>query len=520
MRNRLYFCTMVKPQKDWLPLALMLVSVLLLLVSQSIWLQRTYRSERQSFAKRTGELLDASVRKLYDASTMMQLQKELGEMDSSLLQIRIGRDLPPHHWNYSTHAIDDQPGAGYPGKITMSMGLDSMAIAPSDSGEVKAIVFAQYSEVGMDSIPHTRKLFRQTQHTTDIRNILTNAEWAPKGLQVLLNLANDSLSVDSVRQTYALQLKQENIDVPFLLLPADSNLVVGNKGLSTPSISVNMFGNQGFQAHFPSYRTYLLGRMWEELLFSILVLGMVILAFIFIYRNLLKQRRLGQMKNELLSNITHELKTPISSVSVAIEAMRDFGVLKDPALAREYLDISQEELSRLSLLVDRVLRLTTFEQKEPDLHFERVDMAEVSQNIMRTMRVQFDQYDGRGELELDGTDFSMHGDRTHLSAVLFNLLDNALKYRNGRHPSVKLRLEDQSNSLRISVEDNGIGIHGDYQKKIFEKFFRVPKGNIHNTKGYGLGLSYVAAVVEKHGGDIAVKSKVGEGSTFILTLPK
>jgi len=235
---------------------------------------------------------------------------------------------------------------------------------------------------------------------------------------------------------------------------------------------------------------------------------------------LIKQHRLSLMKNDLLSNITHELKTPISSVSVAIEALRDFGVLQNPTLAREYLDISRDELKRLSLLVDRVLRLTTFEQKEPDLHFEDLDMAEITQTILRTMQVQFDQYEAQHELALSGQDFSMHGDRIHLSSVLFNLLDNALKYRNGGQTKVQLRLEEQEDHLQISVKDNGMGIPAAYQQRIFEKFFRVPQGNIHNIKGYGLGLSYVAAVVAKHGGHILVKSQSGAGSQFTLTFPK
>jgi signal transduction histidine kinase len=511
---------MAKRQKDWLPLALMLVSVVLLLISQSIWLQRTYRTERAHFAKRTEELLDATIRELYDLRTMEQLQQELGQVDSSFLRIKLKGNSRAPSWNYSSHIIRRDSGALQPEQITLKIGSEHLPPLPSDSGQMKAIVFTQVSEVDLDTMATDQLFIRRAQNQMALHNILTRADRAPKGIQVLLDLAKDSLSVDSVQWSYAQLLRQEHMNVPFVLLSADSVLPEINTGFATPAIAVNMFGNQHFQAYFPAYRTYILGRMWEEILFSGLVLGMVILAFVFIYRNLLKQRRLGAMKNELLSNITHELKTPISSVSVAIEAMRDFGVLNNPQLAREYLDISQEELGRLNLLVDRVLRLTTFEQKEPELHLEKVDLAEVSGNIMRIMQVQFDQYGGQGELLFSGQDFSLMGDRTHLSSVLFNLLDNALKYRNGEQPKVKLRLEEQADSLSISVQDNGIGIPPDYQKRIFEKFFRVPKGNIHNTKGYGLGLSYVAAVVEKHGGKVDVTSRVGEGSTFVVTLPK
>lgn len=507
---------MFKQNRDWLPIGLMLLGLALLLASQVVWLQRTYRTEKAQFVKRSGELLEITVRTLYDAKTISKLREEVGVSDS--FELRINVDHPPvaSALNYSTKIIKrSQPIRDDHLLHLGSDSLSSFSHMDFDTGQM--IVISQVSELEGDTLPEELVGVKQ-RNIKGIKQLFAAADRAPMGVQVLLGLANDSLSLDSIRPAYADNLAREDLLLPFQLLDSEDATVVS--GLTTQVVRANMLGSQRFLAVFPGYRSFVFGQMWEEILFSLLLVGVIALAFAMIYRNLRKQHRLSILKNELLSNITHELKTPISSVSVAIEALRDFGALKDPELTREYLDISRDELQRLSLLVDRVLRLTTFEQKEPDLNLETLDMSQVTQTILRTMQVQFDQYNARHELEIHGEDFSLKGDRTHLSSVLFNLLDNALKYRNGGQPEVKLRLEGSTDQLRISVQDNGVGIPPAYQERIFEKFFRVPQGNVHNAKGYGLGLSYVAAVMAKHGGRINLQSRPGEGSRFTLIFPK
>lgn len=507
--------TMSKQKKNWLPLGLIAVSMLLLLTSQVIWLQRTYRAEKSQFVKRSGELLDLAARELYDSLTITRLKEEVGMNDSCHIQLRIGSEPGKRTLNYSKTVISrSEEFPPLPGLPDFSK--DSLQSVHFDSTHM--MVITQFNS-GNKPFQES-SLIASTTQDTGLNHLLRVTNRAPAGMRILFSLADDSLSIDTVALRYTEYLQQENSYTTFELKASDDPAPTGGSWLSTSSVGVNMLGSQRFTAYFSDYRSFLLGRMWEEILFSVLLFGLIGLAFAFIYRSWYKQMRLSLLKNDLLSNITHELKTPISSVSVAIEALRDFGVLQDPQLTREYLDISRDELKRLSLLVDRVLRLTTFEQKDPDLHLEKLDMAEISQTILRTMQVQFDQYEGRHELELSGQDFSLQGDRTHLSSVLFNLLDNALKYRNGENPRIQLRLEEKAHALEVSVKDNGVGIPAAYQERVFEKFFRVPQGNVHNTKGYGLGLSYVAAVVAKHGGQIRLQSQSGVGSQFTLIFPK
>jgi two-component system phosphate regulon sensor histidine kinase PhoR len=203
---------------------------------------------------------------------------------------------------------------------------------------------------------------------------------------------------------------------------------------------------------------------------------------------------------------------------VAIEALRSFNATMDPARSKEYLDISANELQRLSLLVDKVLKLSMFEKKEVDLVYEKLDMKALVEEVTSSMRLQFENKNAEVNVDAVG-DTTLEGDRIHLVSVLFNMLDNALKYSN-ENPRINIRINGSPEKLQLIVQDQGVGIPSEYHHKVFEKFFRVPTGNLHNTKGYGLGLSYVAHVVNKHHGNIKVESDLDKGSRFIINLPR
>jgi two-component system phosphate regulon sensor histidine kinase PhoR len=261
-----------------------------------------------------------------------------------------------------------------------------------------------------------------------------------------------------------------------------------------------------------------LHKMWPQFLFSVLLVGLTALSFVLLLRSLIQQRKLTKIKNDFISNITHELKTPIATVSVAIEALRNFDALHDPERTKEYLAISSNELQRLSFLVDKVLKLSMFEKHQVELKEEAVDLAALVKEVVGSMKLQFEKYRAQINVQLQGYRFGITADRLHITSVLFNLLDNALKYSKD-NPSIRIELKDESEQIFLLVTDNGIGIPAEYHKKIFDKFFRVPSGDTHNVKGYGLGLSYVSYVIQRHYGSIEVESQPGIGSRFIIKLP-
>jgi signal transduction histidine kinase len=225
------------------------------------------------------------------------------------------------------------------------------------------------------------------------------------------------------------------------------------------------------------------------------------------------------MKIDFISNITHELKTPVTTVSVALEALRDFKGLENPQTTKEYLDIAQGELNRLTLLTDKILKTAIFENKGIGFEPEPVDMLKTVDQILHSMKLVFEKQKAKVRFERQGDAFTIVGGSVHLTNVIYNLLDNALKYSGGE-PNITITLQEDQQQVTLRVSDKGIGIPGEYSKKIFEKFFRVPTGDVHNVKGYGLGLSYVQAVIRSHNGSIDVASKPGEGSTFTISLPK
>jgi signal transduction histidine kinase len=270
-----------------------------------------------------------------------------------------------------------------------------------------------------------------------------------------------------------------------------------------------------------NYEKYLLIRILPEFLFSLFLFSVIALAFLLIYKNLKKQHQLTVLKNDLISNITHELKTPITTVGVAIEALSNFDVLASPQRTQEYLAISKQELNRLSLLVDRVLKMSLFEQGATDFSFERVDFKKLIEEVLIAMKLLFERSRAKVHFEVSCEDTTVFGDPAHLSSVVYNLIDNALKYaRTGVDPVIRIRLSQQGENLLFEVADNGIGIPPAYMDKVFEKFFRVPLGDLHKVKGYGLGLSYVASVIEKHRGRIMVKSDLETGTCFSIELPQ
>jgi len=332
----------------------------------------------------------------------------------------------------------------------------------------------------------------------------------------------DSLRVTEIDSACRIAFKKEGMDIP-ISVSKDTNLV--SRGRIPPEdprlmnkVTIGFAHPVTYEMSLGNTVGYLIKKMTSPILFSLFLVGVTVLSFVLLFRNLQRQKKLTGIKNEFISNITHELKTPIATVGVAIEALRNFNAINDPQKTKEYLDISQNELQRLSLLVDKVLKLSMFEKKEIELKYELFDLKGVVDEVVSSMRLQIEKHHATVSVNAEG-DTNLHGDRLHLLSVVFNLLDNALKYGNG-NTAIKFELKEKENEVELSVADNGIGISPEYKDKVFEKFFRVPLGNTHNTKGYGLGLSYVSHVIQRHKGKIEIESQPGLGSKFIITLPK
>lgn len=341
----------------------------------------------------------------------------------------------------------------------------------------------------------------------------------------------DSLLLDSVLHK---ELKLQGIEAKFTYLLSNSLFNSRSKGnYKEPQrdcdsagcwFKVNLSPNNVFvtpqylTVNFLNQQNYLLRTMWIMLLLSTVIILILIFAFYYTISTISKQKKLSIIKNDFISNMTHEFKTPISTISLATEMLNDDTIIKTPEKQSRFVKMIRDENKRLSVLVESILQTSILDKGEFKLKRSEVDIHEIiSQTIINT-QLLIDARHGSISVILEAKNHQLYADKVHLTNIIFNLIDNAIKYTIDS-PVIAITTKDAQNGIEISIKDNGIGISKDNQRKIFDKFYRVPTGNVHNVKGFGLGLSYVQAVVLKHNGTINVISELGKGSTFKIVLP-
>jgi two-component system, OmpR family, phosphate regulon sensor histidine kinase PhoR len=332
-----------------------------------------------------------------------------------------------------------------------------------------------------------------------------------------MRLNGESLDVKAVEKKYKLVLQKATIPIPFQVKAVKKGFDFPLRAPRPTEDQIIFTPAGGFKIEFADMQWFVLKRITPQISFSVFLTALTILSFWFLFRNIRAQQRLAELKNDFISNMTHELKTPVTTVGVAIEALKNFNGIENRELTQEYLTIAQNELSRLSLLTDKILKTAIFENKGIDFQPESVDLEKIVEQVLGSMKLLFEKNKAAISIEKTGSDFQLKGGAVHLTNVVYNLLDNALKYSR-QNPEIKIKLIESGTGITLSVQDKGIGISPENKKKIFEKFFRVPTGDVHNSKGYGLGLSYVESVVKAHKGMIEVESEIGMGSTFIIHL--
>ncbi len=264
------------------------------------------------------------------------------------------------------------------------------------------------------------------------------------------------------------------------------------------------------------YHPYLFLRLLPQLLFVLILLSLTATAFVITFKSLRSQIKLSELKDDFIGNMSHELKTPISTVKLALEALNNYNIIDDPKLSREYLGMATSEMDRLELLATRVLNTSLLENGNMHIQRESHDLQELVEEVIRNMQLRFAQHDAKISFVTNGNKFIVPVDKLHTQGVLVNLLDNSLKYATTT-PSILITLSERNGAVQLSLTDNGPGIPEEYKEKVFEKFFRVPDGLRHNIKGYGLGLSYAAQVMRQHNGTINVNNLNDGGCVFTLT---
>ncbi len=300
------------------------------------------------------------------------------------------------------------------------------------------------------------------------------------------------------------------------------NYVQVNDGKSKTEISKNLpkWNTQGyyFGVQFPNREAQIINQMgiWS---FSSVVLLVVIVFFAYTLFVILKQKRLSEIQKDFINNMTHEFKTPIATIALSTEVLKSPDILRQPERLLSYTTIIENENKRLKQHVERVLQMAKLDKESIELKKEAVNLHEVVQEVTNGMATSIQEKKIEVDLDLQAVEPVIQADKLHATNVVYNLLDNAIKY-SAENPKIWISVKQAEKHLVLEVKDNGIGVKEDDQKKIFDKFFRVPTGNVHNVKGFGLGLNYVRQIVDAHRGKITVKSHLGEGCTFRIYFPR
>lgn len=337
----------------------------------------------------------------------------------------------------------------------------------------------------------------------------------------------DSATVRNVLRT---ELANNGLEVPFSFAVTDKNHFIysstgydfdlNEKQTYTARLFPNSNSRYELKVQFPTKRNYIFSSV--RFVIPTLALTLLLLAiFIFTMIMAFRQKKLGEMKTDFINNMTHELKTPISTISLAAQMLNDDSVRKSPETLHHISEVINAESKRLRFQVEKVLQMSVFDKSSSTLKFTDVDANLIIDNVVHTFKIKVEKFGGDITCHLNATDSIVNVDEMHFTNIIYNLLDNAVKYmREETEPHLDITTRDLNDrKLEIRISDNGIGIKKEDLKKIFEKFYRVSTGNRHDVKGFGLGLAYVKKMVNIFGGSITVESELGKGSTFIIVLP-
>lgn len=333
-------------------------------------------------------------------------------------------------------------------------------------------------------------------------------------------ILKQTLQDEGIYQNFKFQVGGTTADSKFLFKQKETDpetfLQSRHKVLLFP---YSRMGEQNFlYVVFPNRGIYTLKTVWFQLAASLIFSGIMLFSFAMTLVTIFRQKKLSEMKNDFINNMTHELKTPIATISLAADSLNNPMVRNNTTMADRYISIIKEENQRMNRQVERVLQAARFDRGEIQIKPEQMDIHETILQAVNNIRLQIQSREGKIYTNLLAQNYSIMADKVHIANVIYNLLDNAVKY-SPESPMITVTTKNQGNRLLIRVKDKGKGIAKADQQRIFTRFYRVSTGDLHEVKGFGLGLSYVKEIAEVHGGNVSVESALGKGSTFQISIP-
>ena len=363
----------------------------------------------------------------------------------------------------------------------------------------------------------------------DLTTVISDEERMVRSVKLFINKNQETFRSDTGLHVFAMNLDSSSLVLNMEHVLDESNWTFaldwpGEDLSETEMAKMNgiMLGGV-LNRYLPALQVkglgaYLIRSIFPQILFGLILLILSGSALLFAYRSLQRQLALSRLRDDFIGNISHELKTPVSTVKIALEALRTYDLQKDPTKSGEYLDMAASELERLERLVTKVLHHEMLNNPSLVLEREDCDLGDLARYVVRTLETPIREKGARVTVAEEGGACSVEVDRVYVEGMIMNLIDNSLKYT-GEGPEILIRIECGTSGTSLSVTDNGQGIPEQYKDQVFEKFFRIPAGNKHNVKGYGLGLNFASQVMAQHGGSISFSNLQEGGCRFTLQFP-
>ncbi len=530
---------------------LMSIALIGIISLQLYWILHDIRIKEQQFDQSVSQAMNAIVDRIETNEALQILNERVFNIDPARISQLIIRDTAsfvpiiitdttieiPNHAVKPPPIVDDLDNADIniefhrPGSNQTFLRVQRRNIIQRDSISQHTIQSSRITRIYGDSAEivirrNEEKIKARIEKLSDVMEKMA-IEFA--GPENDLHNRLDSTRLDSIIK-YELSNRGINQEVNYGVLNGNKNSFF----LSKTSVPTNELLHSKYKTllfpndiiskpdylilHFPGGMKHVLSSMWIMLLGSTIFTFIVIFGFAYTIKVIYRQKKLSDIKSDFINNMTHEFKTPIATISLAVDSIKDHRVQSDKVKFDYFTKIIREENKRMNAQVENVLQMALIEKGEFIIKREEINIHTIIQNAVEFISIQVENKEGKIISLLNATFPILFGDSIHLSNVIFNLLDNANKYSPFK-PEILIETKNLKNGLTVRVSDKGLGMSKDTQKNIFEKFYRVPTGNIHDIKGFGLGLSYVKAVIEQHKGWINVESDPGKGSTFEFFLP-
>ena len=507
------------------------LSILALIALQLYWIKISVESQQEQFDQRVMNVMQSVIQKLEKEEAITKVTSDIlndAGLDSfgedSLINMQSLQNKSSLQAN--SPKADESYASIQGSKFKLNIELpnpkqdDSSTFIMRETQ--KRVINSKVPTIGNDSM-----VKNQIRRKAFLINEIVN-ELAFIRISNNFNERIDSAKIDSL---FGQELLKAGISTPYIfdILDAETNRLSFHfrnedaAEIAKSEYQLELFPNDYFiesdslLLFFPKRNSFIWLSSWKVLIVSILIVIILSSVFYSSLSTILKQKRLSQVKNDFINNMTHELKTPISTIGLACEALSDEKLDLGKDKRNQYVGMINDENHRLSLLVDNVLKSAVWDSSEMKLKLKNTALHPLIEKVVNSFKIQIEKRGGTLNVMLNANHDQAEVDQVHFSNIIYNLLDNANKYSNDE-VLIELKTENTADGIEICVKDKGIGVSKENQKRVFEKFYRVPTGNIHEVKGFGLGLSYVKRMMDHFGGEVELKSKKGEGTAIYLRL--